>query len=179
MRSPLTRDTLRALMTELSRSLPRGQNGRVYLVGGATAVWAGWRSSTVDVDLHGEPEALFRDVQEIKERLGVNIEFAQPEQFVPALAGTEDRHVFIQKVGVVSFYHHDPYAQAFSKIVRGFERDLLDAKSLIASGMVDALRLGELVHAIPAEAYARYPALSRDAVVEAAEAFVAGMTRPS
>lgn len=175
MRSPLTRERLRALMTELSRSLPRGRDGRVYFVGGGTAVWAGWRPSTVDVDLHGEPEELFRKVQEIKERLDVNIEFVQPEQFVPAIAGTEGRHVFIEKVGAVSFYHHDPYAQAFSKIVRGFERDLRDAESFVASGMVDPLRLRELVHAIPAAAYARYPALSRDGVVGAVDAFVAGM----
>jgi hypothetical protein len=159
-------------MRELGRALPRGQSGRVYLVGGGTAVWAGWRPSTVDVDLHGEPERLFRDVQEIKERVGVNIEFVRPEDFVPGLSGTEDRHVFIDKVGGVSFYHHDPYAQVFSKVVRGFGRDLKDAESFVTSGMVDPLRLRDLVHAIPRRAYARYPALAPDAVVSAVDAFV-------
>jgi hypothetical protein len=144
----------------------------VYLVGGGTAVWVGWRSSTVDVDLHGEPETLFDDVQEIKERLGVNIEFVKPEHFVPALEGSEERHVFIEKVGAVSFYHHDPYAQVFSKSVRGFARDLQDADSFVSSGMVDPLRLGKLVHSIPRQAYSHYPAISRDPVLAAVDAFV-------
>lgn len=172
MRTPVTRVTLQALMRELARGLPRGQSGRVYLVGGGTAVWVGWRSSTIDVDLHGEPERLFDDIQEIKERLGVNIEFVQPEHFVPALEGTEERHVFLEKVGAVSFYHHDPYAQVFSKIVRGFARDLEDAESFVSSGLVDPLRLGQLVHQIPRQAYSRYPAISQDAVLAAVDAFV-------
>ncbi len=172
MRAPVTRVTLRSLMRELARGLPRGQSGRVYLVGGGTAVWVGWRTSTVDVDLHGEPEKLFDDIQQIKERLSVNIEFVQPENFVPALEGTHERHVFIEKIGAVSFYHHDPYAQVFSKIVRGFARDLEDAESFVSSGLVDPPRLGKLVHQIPRQAYSRYPAVSQDAVLAAVDAFV-------
>jgi hypothetical protein len=175
MRRPLTRERLNALMRELARRAPRGRPGRVHLVGGGTAVWAGWRASTVDVDLHGDPEVLFRHIQEIKERLDVNVEFARPEDFVPPLVGTDDRHVFIEKIGDVSFFHHDPYAQAFSKIVRGFDRDLLDAGSFIESGMVDPERLRALVHQIPLEAYARYPALSRQAVTTVVDDFVNGV----
>lgn len=91
MRRPLTREGLWALMKELARGAPRGRPGRVYFVGGGTAVWSGWRASTLDVDLHGEPVRLFRDIQEIKERLDLNVEFARPEDFVPPLRGTEDR----------------------------------------------------------------------------------------
>jgi hypothetical protein len=141
-------------------------------VGGATAVWAGWRVSTIDVDLHGEPEPLFRDIQGVKERLSVNLEFVTPADFVPALAGSAERHVFIEKVGDVSFYHHDPYEQAFSKIVRGFDRDLEDARAFVASGMVDAAGLRDLVHRIPAKSFAKYPALSRGSVVAAVDDFV-------
>lgn len=135
-------------------------------------MWMGWRPSTVDIDLHGVPDALFRDIQKIKQRLNINVEFARPEDFVPPLAGSDDRHVFIETVGSVSFFHHDPYAQAFSKIVRGFDRDVRDAEHFVSSGMVDADRLQELVHAIPAGAYAKYPALSRDGVIEAVDGFV-------
>jgi hypothetical protein len=160
-------------MRELARSAPPDQPGRVYLLGGSTAVWIGWRPSTVDVDLHGEPERLFRDIQRVKERLDVNVEFARPEDFVPALSGSNDRHVFIEQIGPVSFFHHDPYAQAFSKIVRGFDRDIADAESYVSSGMVDPALLTRLVHGIPDEAYARYPALSRGAVVGAVDRFIA------
>jgi len=159
-------------MEELARGAPHGQPGRVYLVGGGTAVWSGWRASTIDVDLHGEPERLFAGIQDIKERLGMNVEFARPEDFVPPLAGSDDRHVFIEEIGSISFYHHDPYAQAFSKIVRGFDRDLKDVSSMIGNGMVDARRLRDLVHGVPFEAYAKYPALSPLAVMAAVDAFV-------
>jgi hypothetical protein len=174
MRAPLTREKLRAVMIELARSAPKDVAGRVYLVGGGTAVWAGWRPSTVDVDLHGEPEQLFRHIQSIKERLGVNVEFARPEDFVPPLSGSDDRHVFLEKIGTVSFFHHDPYAQVLSKVVRGFDRDLLDAEHFVRSGMVDPERLRSLVDDIPSVAYAKYPALSPDGVREAVTAFVEG-----
>jgi hypothetical protein len=174
MRRPVDREKLHALMEELARAQPKGHAGRIYFVGGGTAVWSGWRDSTVDVDLHGEPDSLFRNIQEIKGQLGTNVEFARPEDFVPALAGSDDRHVFIEKVGGVSFYHHDPYAQAFSKIVRGFDRDLKDVESFLSTGMVEAGRLRELVHDIPAKAYAKYPALSQNAVVAAVDGFLEG-----
>lgn len=172
MRHKLTRDGLRQLMDELARSAPRGRTFRVFFVGGGTAVHAGWRPSTIDADLYAEDDAVFRDVQAIKERLRLNIEFARPEDFVPPLAGSDERHVFIETVGRVSFYHYDPYAQLLSKLVRGFNRDMADAESFVASGMVDAARFRRLVREIPDGSYARYPALSRQAVLEAMEEFV-------
>lgn len=159
-------------MQEIARSAPRGRSYRVYLVGGATAVHAGWRPSTIDADLHADEQEALRDVQKIKERLQLNVEFVRPEEFVPQLAGSADRHVFIETVGRVSFYHHDPYAQLLSKVVRGFNRDMQDAESFLASGMVDAERFRTLVHGIPERAYATYPALSRDAVLQAVESFL-------
>jgi hypothetical protein len=177
VRRSLTREVLRDLFRELARSAPSRGSFRVYLVGGGTAVHAGFRPSTIDADLYSEDERVFRDVQRIKERLQVNIEFARPEDFVPALAGSADRHVFLETVGRVSFYHYDPYAQALSKVVRGFERDVRDARSFLASGMVDAARLRSLVQGIPERAYAKYPALSRTAVLEAVDEFLG--TRPT
>jgi hypothetical protein len=172
VRRSLTRKGLQNLMKELARSAPGRRSYRVFFVGGGTAVHAGWRESTIDADLHCDDEGIFRDIQGIKDRLGLNIEFARPEDFVPALAGSEDRHLFIETIGRVSFYHYDPYAQLLSKLVRGFNRDMLDAKSLIASGMVDRERFRSLVKRIPEKAYARYPSLSRLAVLDAVESFL-------
>ena len=135
-------------------------------------MWSGWRASSVDADFCSDDDSVFRDVQGIKERLNVNIEFANPEHFVPPLRGTRDRHVFIETVGNVSYYHYDPYAQTFSKIVRGFQRDVDDARNFVRSGMVDPRKLRDLVAAIPDSAYAKYPNLSREAVNEAVEAFL-------
>jgi hypothetical protein len=165
-------------MKELACSAPGRGPYRVFFVGGGTAVLAGWRESTIDADLYSDTEQVFRDVQGIKERLQLNIEFARPEDFVPALAGSADRHVFIETIGKVSFYHYDPYAQLLSKVVRGFNRDMHDAERFVGSGMVDATRFRRLVKAIPEGAYARYPALSRKAVIEAVDDFLSGIASP-
>lgn len=162
-------------MRELARTAPAGEAFRVYLVGGSTAVLAGWRAATVEADLSADDEAVFRDIQEIKERLDLNIEFARPEHFVPPLAGSAERHVFIERVRDVEFYHYDPYAQLLSKVVRGFRKDLQDAEHFVKSGMVDPERLRELVKRIPSAAYARYPNLSRAAVEDVVDGFLSGL----
>jgi hypothetical protein len=160
-------------MQELAKTAPRGTSYRVYVVGGGTAVEEGWRPSTIDADLYSAKEDVFRDVQGIKDRLRVNIEFARPEDFVPMLKGSKGRHVFIETFRDVHFYHYDPYAQLLSKIVRGFRRDIQDAERFLASGMVEPKRFRELVQQIPETAFAKYPALSRVAVIEAVDSFLA------
>ena len=179
VRGSLTRKGVRDLMRELARSSPRRGTHRVYFVGGATAVLQGWRTSTIDADLYAGKDAIFHDIQNIKERLQLNIEFARPEDFVPALARSDDRHVFIETIGNVSFYHYDPYAQLLSKVVRGFNRDLQDAKSFVDSGLVDPGRFRALVGNIPDAAYSKYPSLSRRAVQDAVEDFAAKQTGSS
>jgi hypothetical protein len=164
-------------MEELARTAPDDRSFRVYVVGGGTAVLAGWRSSTIDADLYAEREEVFRDVQGIKERLRLNIEFARPEDFVPALAGSDERHVFVERIGRIDLYHYDPYAQLLSKVVRGFRQDMLDAARFVSSGMVDPRLFRSLVEGIPGSAYARYPNLSRAGVLAAVNEFLSKTNR--
>jgi hypothetical protein len=173
MREEVTREYLVLLMKELARRAPRRGAYRVYFVGGGTAVYLGWRRSSIDVDLYSDHEIVFRDIQEIKERLNINIEFARPEEFVPPLPRTAQRHVFIDTIGTITFYHYDPYAQVFSKVARGFQRDLGDAREFIRSGMVDPRKLRALVAGLPDSAFAKYPSLSRDGIEKAIESFLA------
>ena len=172
MREEITRQRLDLLMKELARRAPRRGSYRVYFVGGGTAVYLGWRRSSIDVVLYSDQDVVFRNIQEIKERLNINIEFARPEDFVPPLKGTTNRHVFIDTVGAITFYHYDPYAQLLSKVVRGFQRDLDDAREFISSGIVDPRKLRSLVAAIPDSAYARYPSVSRGGIENAIETFL-------
>jgi len=164
-------------MQALAREAPPRGSFRVYFVGGGTAVYAGWRDASIDVDLSSDQEAVFRNIQRIKEQLDMNIEFARPEDFVPPLKGSSERHLFIRTVGRVSFYHYDPYAQILSKIVRGFQRDLDDARAFVSSRMVDPDRLRALVADIPESAYARHPSLTRSAVEKAVESFLDSLAR--
>ena len=176
MREPLTRDRLHALMKALAGAAPSGLSIRAYFIGGATAVDRGWRNSTIDADLHASDDRLFAQVQSIKDRLRINIELARPEHFVPPLAGSADRHLFIDSFGSVSFYHYDPYAQLFSKLVRGFRQDIEDAARFLDDGLVDAERFLALVRVVPDRAYSKYPNLSRESVEAAVEEFLADRT---
>ena len=176
MREEITKESLVSLMKELAREAPRRGSYHVYFVGGGTAVYLGWRQSSIDVDLCSEQEIVFRNIQKIKEHLNINIEFARPEDFVPPLKGTADRHVFIDTIGKITYYHYDPYAQLLSKVVRGFQRDLEDARKFIDDGLVDPEKFRSLVAAIPDSMYARYPALSRSGIDSAVESFLSEAT---
>ena len=177
MRESVTRDRLLAFMRRLAEGAPRGRRFRIFLVGGGTAVEQGWRESTIDVDLYAADEAVFIDIQRVKEAERINVEFARPEHFVPPLTGAANRHLFIATFGGVSFFHYDPYSQVLSKVVRGFRRDLDDASRFIDTGLVDAARFRTLVDAIPDSAFAKYPALSHRAILDAVRAFLDSIPR--
>jgi len=172
MREDLTRERLHTLMDALAGSAPSGVAIRAYFIGGATAVDRGWRRSTIDADLHASDDRLFTDVQQIKDRLRVNVERVRPEDFVPPLSGSESRHVFVETIGSVSFFHYDPYAQLLSKIVRGFRQDVQDATRFIQEGLVEIERFRTLVRDIPDASYSRYPNLSRASVETAVDDFL-------
>lgn len=133
---------------------------RVYVTGGVTAVLLGFRASTLDVDLKMVPDSdeLLRAIPRLKDELRVNVELAAPDQFIPPLPGWQERSRFIRQEGPVSFFHYDFYAQALSKLQRGHEKDLADARSLVASGLVEPERLVELFEAIEPDLF-RYPAI--------------------
>ena len=177
MREKLSRERLQALMQSLAESAPRAGRFRVYFVGGATAVHRGWRESTIDADMWSDDDAVFRTIQAIKERLRLNVEFKRPENFVPPLHGASERHVFINTIGNVSFYHYDPYSQLLAKVVRGFEHDLRDAEAFIADGLVDPDVFRSLIEDIPESAFAKYPNLDRSAVLEAIDDFLDSLRR--
>lgn len=119
MRERTSRERLIAFMRRLGRE--PGARGRVYFTGGVTAVWEGWRETTVDIDLEleGDAERLLKAMPAIKEELHVNIELAAPHHFLPALPGWRERSRYIGSEGALHFYHYDPYAQALAKIERG------------------------------------------------------------
>src|SRR3989442_6022341 len=158
MREPLTAESLQTFMSALANAARKA--GRIYLVGGASAVLLGWRDSTIDVDLKIIPEndEILRSLPPLKEQLHINIELASPDDFIPELPGWEERSRFIQKEGKLSFFHYDFYAQALAKIERGHTKDLGDVEKLIANRLVEPDRLLELFEAIQNQIH-RYPDL--------------------
>lgn len=171
MRQPLNADRLQAFMNALAAEARTPS--RVYLVGGASAVLLGWRTSTVDVDLKIIPESdeILRSLPRLKEQLHINIELASPDDFIPELPGWQDRSQFIQQRGKLAFYHYDFYAQALAKALRSFAMDLKDVDQMTESGLVKPERLLEFFFEIEDQIY-RYPELDRAKFREAVERVV-------
>jgi len=134
--------------------------GRVYLTGGATAVLLGWRETTIDVDIKLIPDSdeLLRELPRLKEKLDLNVELAAPSDFIPVLAGWEERSPLIGREGKLSFHHFDPIAQALAKAERGHEQDRRDVREMIAAGLVDPAEAHAQFEAIEPELY-RFPAI--------------------
>ena len=158
MRRLTDAERLQQLMAGLGRSC-RGA-GRVYLVGGASAVLLGWRANTVDVDLKLDPEpaGAFEAIAKLKDTLDINVELAAPDQFIPPLPGWRERSPFVARHGLVSFHHYDFYAQALAKIERGHAQDLEDVAALHRLELIEPDTLLRLFEAIASQ-LVRYPAL--------------------
>ena len=173
MRERLDRARLGAFM----RALADAAEGplQVYLVGGATAVFEGWRDATIDVDLAlgGDARAILRALPAIKERLDLNVELASPADFIPVKPGWEDRSPFVAQEGSVTFRHFDLYAQALAKIERGHDTDRKDVAELIGRGLVDRRRLQQYFDEIEPELH-RFPAIDPASFRRTVEAVTAG-----
>ena len=157
-RPPAGAEKVRALMRRLG-GLARSP-GRVYLVGGGSAVLVGWRETTVDIDLKLDPEprGVFEAIARAKEELNVNVELAAPDDFIPPLPGWRERSPSIARHGSVDFFHYDFYAQALAKLERGHEMDRSDARAMARLGLIRAERLLDLHRSI-APSLVRYPAI--------------------
>lgn len=148
--------------------------GRIYLVGGSTAVLLGWREATVDVDikLDPEPAAVFEAIAVLKDELDMNVELAAPDQFVPPLPGWRERSRFVARHGQVDYFHYDFYGQALAKIERGHCTDLNDVRAMAERGLIDLGRLAELFERVVPDLI-RYPAIDAEALRAKVDAAVA------
>lgn len=169
MRGEMDRAKLEAFMAALGHRV-RGE-GVVYLAGGATAIWYGWRPMTIDVDIKPDPEpaGLFEAIAQLKNELDLNVELAAPDQFIPAVPDWRERSLFIARHGRIEFFHYDLYGQALSKLARRHPRDLRDVDSMLKAGLIGAEELREMFGRIEPQLI-RYPALDaatfRAAVME-------------
>ena len=171
MRSPTDATKIDRLMRGIGR-LARGP-GRVYLVGGASAVTIGWRPATVDADLKldPEPEGVFEAIAVLKEELDMNVELSAPDDFIPSVPGWRERSPFIARYGQVDFFHYDFCAQALAKIERGHATDLDDARAMLRRGLVDTPALARSFELILRDMI-RYPAIEPMAFRVKVERFI-------
>lgn len=165
---------VRELMRRLGEEA-RGP-GRVYLVGGASAVIVGWRETTVDVDLKLDPEpsGVFEAIARAKDALDINVELAAPDEFIPALPEWQARSPFVARHGVVDFFHYDFYAQALAKIERGHDLDHRDVLAMHDLRLIDTDRLAGFLEGIE-PGLLRYPAIEPEAFRAKVHAAVAAL----
>ncbi len=148
-------------------------SGTVYLTGGSTALLLGLREQTVDVDvkLDPEPGGAFEAIADLKRSLGINVELAAPDQFIPELPGWRERSPLIKTAGQVQFRHYDFYSQALAKIERGHATDVSDARSLVSLRLIALQELQSLFEAI-VPLLDRYPAIDPSAFANQVGSFV-------
>jgi hypothetical protein len=172
MRALADEDRLRRFMRALG-SEPAAE-GSVFFTGGATAVLVGWRPTTIDADILVVPDTdrLLGLLPRLKEDLNLNIEIASPAHFLPELPGWRERSRFIAREGRVDFFHYDFYAQALSKVLRGYDRDLLDVAAMIDRGLVEREALLRHFDAIEPRLF-RFPNIDPGALRRAVEDAVA------
>ena len=114
----------------------------LYLVGGTSLIFFGLREQTTDIDLKLEVDnrhhqKLIETIRRLKEELHLNIEEANPGDFIPLPKGWKDRSLYLGKFGPVTVFHFDLYSSALSKIERGNEVDFDDVISLLKNGRVE------------------------------------------
>lgn len=166
MRKPVDAARLERFLSALGRRAVGP--GTVYLVGGSSAVAAGWRSTTRDIDLYLEDEALMRLLPALKEELATNVELASPLDFVPELPGWRDRSRLLRSEGHVTVRDFDFYSQALSKLERGFDQDRADVRSMVDAGLVQASRLRELFDEVSDQLY-RFPSIDPKGLLKAVD----------
>lgn len=169
IRRPITKETIYKFMKSTSRLLKKKTT--LYLTGGSTSILYGMREGTIDIDIAGDMDELFSHISKLKEKLQINIEMVKPTDFIPSLPGEDSRHIRIDTFGKTTFMHFDPYAQAFSKIVRGHQTDILDVKKMIEFDLIDIRKLNEMVKKLSDREFSKYPRLNRSAVEIAIESF--------
>ena len=144
---PDTMVDARGLETFLSRL---GQCFRhpatLYLVGGTSLLLVAGKTSTFDIDIQfsaaNEYHAEFiRCLRTVGRELGVPVELASPEQFIPLPSGFQERRLFVDRYGLLDVFHFDFYSIALAKIHRGNEKDFDDVEKMVQVGLIDLARL--------------------------------------
>jgi len=170
MRERVDRARLIAFLDALGQEAAAGTHA--YLVGGASAVWVGWRTSTVDVDLRLEPDsdAVLRAIPRLKDELDINVELASPSDFLPEVPGWRDRSPFLGQHGNLAVFNYDFHAQALAKLERAHDIDRRDVAAMRGAGLIDCSRLRELFAAIEPRLF-RFPAVDPPSFRRRLEAF--------
>lgn len=125
----------------------------LYLVGGTSLLLAANKNSTFDIDIQFSTDdrhhaEFIRCLRTVSRELGVPVELASPEQFIPLPAGFTDRRQFVKRYGLLEVFHFDFYSIALAKIHRGNEKDFDDVVRMVESGLIELAVLASYLEQI-------------------------------
>jgi hypothetical protein len=125
----------------------------LYLVGGTSLLLAAGKTSTFDIDVQfstaNEHHTDFiRCLRTVSRELGIPVELASPEHFIPLPAGFEDRRQFVGRYGLLDVFHFDFYSMALAKIHRGNEKDFDDVMRMVETGLINLVALASYLEQI-------------------------------
>jgi len=160
MRRGVDKAAIESFLQQLGRTFYKP--ARLYLVGGAALVHLGIRPGfTQDIDVqvsgpHGRD--LIVTIQELIERMQINIEFAAPGDFIPLPSQWEAHARFVDRYSLIGVFYFDFYSIALSKIERGNTTDIADVKLLIQEGIITLVELDQAYQEVLAQlGKGRYP----------------------
>jgi hypothetical protein len=116
--------------------------GTLYLVGGSSLILMAAKTATFDIDLKFsapvEHQAeLLACLRRVGQEMGIPVEQASPDEFLPLPAGYQDRHRYIGRFGNLDVFHFDFYSVALAKLHRGNEKDFSDVVSMVKTAIIE------------------------------------------
>jgi hypothetical protein len=117
-------------------------SGTLYLVGGSSLILLAAKTSTFDIDIkiavpvENQPE-LISCLRRISQEMGIPIEQASPDEFLPLPAGYQNRHRHIGRFGNLEVFHFDFYSVALAKLHRGNEKDFSDVRNMLRAAVIE------------------------------------------
>jgi hypothetical protein len=137
--------------------------GRLYIAGGAALVHAGISARrTLDIDVDVSDGDMLLVIDQLKQRLHLNIEIASPKDFMPVSSQWEALSQYVSRYGSVDVFYFDFYSIALSKIDRATTRDLQDVQLLVQHHIIDLATFDDAFHDVmqqvqTAQGRMRYP----------------------
>jgi hypothetical protein len=143
MRQNVSKADIEKFLTALGKGYRKP--GRIYLVGGAALVHMGVRAGAtfyIDVVIEAANEdEMVMAIRRLVDQMQINIEFASPADFIPVPAQWMAHSRYFGRYGKIDAFYYDLYSLALSKISRGNDRDLIDAKLLVEQKLITLAEL--------------------------------------
>jgi hypothetical protein len=127
----------------------------LYLVGGAALVHAGIRpgisATTQDIDIEVASGDMYQIINQLKQQLQINVEFASPGDFIPLPRDWQSLSRYAGRYGSIDVFYFDFYSIALSKIDRGNSRDLQDVALLLQKQAITLQELDRTAQEVAAQ----------------------------